>query len=571
MRSLPRAIWQYAVLLVLLFAIASLAAWTTISDVYKVSDHIVGSEEYSESLNVITFKIWALTMGFMFIAGAFGLWAIQFAAESESRRRIGQIVEGMDYLNDGLLLLDKKGRITAANPSMTFIVPDNKLKNLLLKDAFPYLGDEDIKLLLDVREPNEIMKDTVGQAGRRTIRFRSQTAAGISLIFVSDVTTMRLHELQKQHTARFELIGRLARGVTKDFNNILAGISGHASLLSRLTPGSAELKNSISSIVKESERGALLAGHLLEFSRLSVAGHPTDNLGTHVAKASELARVGLSSGWQVETEIRSDFPVVPLSGLQAEQVVLNLALVMADVADRAGTIRIVAGRPTSDDLLMNVSNEFAAVILISVGSAGPLAPAQQKAGPGNNVLTDEAGVIQSVVRSLVEESGGSIEFLSTADGSNICRIILPYGAVETRSGVGEELAAEIRSYISNWQVLLARPVRGHDYLDETLRQAGVAVERVDNVVSALSRVESGKPLHAIVFDKDLLGNEAVGLLRAMIKLCPSTGLVVLCDDPDREMQDLVNNVVFVSRRTDPARIVKVLVEAKTLTVRRRRR
>lgn len=572
MKSLPRTVWHYATFLILLFVIASVVAWTTISDLYSVSELIPSSDEYSRALGLITFKIWAQTMGFLLISGAFGLWAIKFSAEFETRRRIAQMVDGMDYINDGLMLLGKSGEILATNPSLKAIVPAGRMKSTTLGDLFPFLTEEDKRLLLGSLGPNEVLKDTVGPGGKLTLRFRSQTTGSTLLLFVSDVTAMRLQELQKQHLARFELIGRIARGVTNDFNNILSGISAHASLLQRLPSGGTEIKNSINAIIRESERGAILAGHLLEFSRLSVAGNSTDNLGTHVSRAGELVRMGLSSGWQVEIDVRSDFPVVPLSGLQIEQVILNLALGLADTAQRPGIIRIVAGRPSQADQLMNIGDQFAAAILISASIAGSTEVDGGNSEHRDSAIDEQSGVIQSVARSLIEESGGSLDFFRGAEGPGIYRIILPYGTMEKRRDVGEEeLAIELRSYISRWQVLLARSTRGHDFLEEALKESGVTVERTNSVIAALARIEDGSSLHAIVSDKDLLGNEASGLLRAMIKLCPAAGLVVLCENPDREPPDLMKDIVFVHKHTDPRKVIVAMVEAKTLAAQRRRR
>jgi len=564
MKSLPRVVWQYAIMLIVLLALAAFAAWTTMSFLY---DNIP-EETYSRILDIAAFKIWALTMGFMLIAGALGLWAIQFSAESESRRRMGQVVEGMNYLNDALMLVDRKGRITASNPALKAIVPAEQLRNhASLTDIFPCLTESDVQLLVDIRGPNEIQKDTTTAGGKKITRFRSQTAGGIVLVFASDITTMKLSEMQKQHVARFELIGRIARGVTNDFNNILAGISGYASLLMRLPAGSPETKQSISAIIQESERGALLAGHLLEFSRLSAGGRPTDSLGEHVIRASELVRVGLSSEWKVEPEIRSDFPVVPLSGLQVEQVVLNLALVIADASPQPATIHIVAGRPSRQDHLMNISEEFAAVIIISTTNSGipVLDPSTRPELREKHV--DESGVIQSVVRSLIEETGGALDFFTGTDNSKACRIALPYGTLRAQTeSEGNDLADELRAYVSHWQVLLARSTRGHDYLEEKLKEVGAKVERVNNVVSALARIEDSANIHAMVFDKDLLGNEASGLLRAITKLCPKTGIVVMCEDPDREQGELSRNIIFITRRAEPGRILRAMVDARALVV-----
>lgn len=555
---MPRAVWHYVFLLIFLFAIASLAAWTTIDYLY----HNITDEAYKEVLNVASFKVWALTMGFMFIGGAFGIWAIQFSAEAESRYRVGQVVEQMDYLNDGLVVVDKRGKVTGANPASRRMAKCDAVRQVMLREMFPMLSEGDVNLLLDLGGPNELQKELFDVGGKRMLRFRSQTAAGIVLVLISDVTKMTLRELREQQMARLELIGRIARGVAHDFSTILSGISGHSALLSRLKPGSPEMRRSVEEIASEAGKGAVLARHLLEFSRLKAMGKSTADLGDHVRRASNLARIGLSPAWQIEVVADDDCAPIAFAGIEVEQMVLNTALVAADALASPGVLRIVAGRPRKD-FLMDVGDEFAAVILVSASTG---IGRDSSLDYSNETDSEEAGVIQSVVRSLLEQAGGSLDVFFGSDGSHIYRMVLPYGNVELENAAGEALPEELRSYVAHWQVLLAREAREHDYVEEELRGMNVSVERVDNVMSALARIEKGHGLQSIVIEKNLLGDEADGLLRAIMKLCPKTGLVVLCEDPESEPQDLMPDVVFMSRRASPATIIRGMVEARGLAV-----
>jgi nitrogen-specific signal transduction histidine kinase len=561
MNSLSKGVWQYAVLLVILFAIASIAAYTTIA---YLEAQI--SEAFPEVIRAASVMIWALTMGFMLIAGAFGLWAMQFFAESESRQRLSEIVTNMDYLNDGLLVVDRKGRITGNNPALATVLQPDLPKTPSLQEAFPCLKPDDIPLLIDLDGPNEVQRDSFSPDGRQTLRFRSQSAGGLRLILVSDVTVVREQQVREHQIARFELIGRIVRGAANDFNSILSGISGHASLLPRLDPGSEDMKRSLAAIIKESGNGALLAGHLLEFSHMSPVGRPTDELGAHVAKAADLIRVGLSPSWNVEMSADDDFPVVPLSGVQIEQAVLQLGLAAADALTKVGNVQITANRPNSEDHLLNVGDDFAAVITVSAGMSGAKAALGDL--PDHQVQTSD-GVIHSVIGSIIEQAGGSLDILSNTPDSQIYRISLPYGHVNVDADESPELADELLSYVAKWHVLLARPTRDHDYVEEKLRDINVHVHRVDSVMAALSHVDDGEGLHAIVVEKDLLGDEANGLLKAIVKLCPKAGIVVLCEDPETEPDDLKSSIVFESRRADPNAIVKAMVEARGIAAHRR--
>jgi hypothetical protein len=322
-------------------------------------------------------------------------------------------------------------------------------------------------------------------------------------------------------------------------------------------------------ISQEAGRGAALAGHLLEFGRLRTVGKPTDKLSEHVDKAGNLIRVGLSTNWTVDVNVEEDLPPVALSGLQIEQMVLNLGVAAADALSIPGVVRLSARRPGSDHLF-NVGEEYAAVVIVSASEIGVPLPGSESDSEeiGERTHSEDAGAVQSVVRSMLQDTGGSLDCFKGPDNSWIYRISLPYGTVSVDESEEQALPDELRAYVAKWNVLLALAARDLDGLEESLGDIGLQIARVDNIVSALARVERGQGLHAMVVEKDMFGDEAVGLLKAIIKLCPTTGVVVLCEDPELEQEDLINEVVFVQRGASVANIVRAMVEAKGLSARR---
>jgi nitrate reductase NapE component len=97
--------WQYALLLIILFAIVSVA--------------VVGLLEFSREhmdtdiFKPFAFSIWAITLALMFIGGAFGLYTVRYSVVLEGKKRVGRFVQAMDYFQDGLLLMDPSGKIIA--------------------------------------------------------------------------------------------------------------------------------------------------------------------------------------------------------------------------------------------------------------------------------------------------------------------------------------------------------------------------------------------------------------------------------------------------------------------------
>jgi DNA-binding NtrC family response regulator len=100
-------------------------------------------------------------------------------------------------------------------------------------------------------------------------------------------------------------------------------------------------------------------------------------------------------------------------------------------------------------------------------------------------------------------------------------------------------------------------------LDHRLRSVGVRVDRVEDMVSALGRVEEKEAYDAMVLDRRLLGGEADALLRAIVKLKPETGLVVLTDESEAD-RPAVEHAVTVPFDASPDTILEALPRTRAL-------
>jgi nitrogen-specific signal transduction histidine kinase/CheY-like chemotaxis protein len=567
MKSLLRAfragMWRYALLVVFLFVIAGFASLETISSITALLEAAGGSSIPDEiKIRIVTVPILALTMGFLFLAGALGIWAIRSTAIIEGRRRVGRFVDAMDYLSDGLLAVDRSGRVTGSNPAARSLAAPGAASGGTLHACFPYLSEDDLSLLGDTAAPQEVECVSREPDKLRAYRFRSQPSEDINLILVSDVTRQKADEMRGRQVARLQLIGRIARGVAHDFNNILCAISGHASLLSRqkLEVDSVSLK----AIIKESQRGAALAGQMLDLSRTGVRGSPCATFAEHVEKAAGLLRVALSADWQVIADVQGKFPAVPLTDIQVEQVIVNLGLIASDELGKPGVLHIRVRLPSAEPL-MNMGKEAAVVALISAYGTQPDLP-DIMIRPEAQTTAEESGVIQSVVRSVIEEVGGRVDVIVTPGNHHSFRFSLPpFSASERRMSTMASVPEELRMYLVGWKILLAGSGRKDtQQIEEYLKEIGMTVTVAEDIVSALQHVEADRELSAIVCDRRVLGEEADALLRAIIKLRPRAGLVVLCDSPGSMLASLKSEIVFEPLNAAPETILQALLRSREM-------
>ena len=175
-------------------------------------------------------------------------------------------------------------------------------------------------------------------------------------------------------------------------------------------------------------------------------------------------------------------------------------------------------------------------------------------------------MIQSVVRSVIEEVGGRLDVIVTPGNRHSFRFSLPpFSASERRMSAMASVPEELRMVLVNWKVLLAGSGRkDFEQIEEYLKEVGMTVTVAEDIVSALQHVEADRELSAIVCDRRVLGEAADALLRAIIKLRPRAGLVVLCDAPDSVSTNLKSDVVIEPLNVTPEAILQAMLRAREM-------
>jgi hypothetical protein len=356
-------------------------------------------------------------------------------------------------------------------------------------------------------------------------------------------------------------VGELARAVANDFNNLLCGIAGHAALLPRLPPGAPEMTDSIESITDSAGRGIALAGHLMELSRPSSGTVPARMVGDHVASAVDVLRGTLPAGRNVETDIK-DLPATSLTGMQIEQLVLNLGQIIAESSSKADAISVVVGPPGSHPLL-GIADRFCGGIILSPSGAG-----------GTEVVgapparSGETGLILSVIRSILDGAGGELHQLSGPDGHPIFRIALPVATALDAAEEQVELPFDIDRYVAHWSVLVAGRKHRHLNLVQRFEKLEVEVALVDTIADILDATAKDTRLDAVIIDWPLLGSHEEGTLKVLIKLSPASGIVVLRHAQPRIGHHELPGVVCVQENANTDRILMAMVEARSLAAAR---
>ncbi len=549
----PKEGWRYAFLIVVLFAIAALATQETIN---YIAPRVADGE-----VKIVTLLLCTLTLGLMLISGAFAVWSIRFASEAESLRRLGSLVDGMNYIRDGVLAIDPVGRITGLNPTARelFNVAPNSTPHL--QSICPTLSERDIEHLLNKSRPEEVECSYEAKAQPHTLRFRSQPTKGAILCIVSDVTKLTSTRSRQRHAAYLQLVGHIAQGVANDFNDLLCGISGHAALILRSTPD-AKTRESVEAITGCANRGIHLAGRLIELS-----AHPkTLQMGSappapHIEAAVDRLTADLPPTWSIFRNIDANMPSADLTGTQLEHITHSLGLLAVDLYDKAATLSVTLCLPQITEISHTPSG-FSGFLIITPAPMDSidLSTLQPK-------RAETIGLIESIIISMLQQTNGLLDCFVTPDGIPLYRIGLPHATSEEAEPQAHELPLGLEAYVANWHVLLSHDISKPSDLHSYLKECRMTVERVDGIVDTLARIERGEDLAVIALNGDALGAESEGLLKAILRLCPHAGLVIQQSKVPAS-HDLTTEAVFLTPDTQPTSWIRAMIDARSLARKR---
>ncbi len=229
---------------------------------------------------------------------------------------------------------------------------------------------------------------------------------------------------------RTQAMSQFIGGLAHDLNNILSVIMGTAHLLHADGESSDSAKADAQTITDAAQRGSTLIRRMLQQRPDRPHKEPTD-LNSLAAEAIRYVKPALGPEVELNVEAGPDPLPVLANALEIYQVILNLCINAADAMSHRGTIRLTSRR---EDLPLGRAREhgvqpgpFAVLEVIDTGTgmaprvlSRVFEPFFTTKGPQQG-----SGLGLVVVKSVVEDHGGFIEFDSTVGKGTTARLWLP--------------------------------------------------------------------------------------------------------------------------------------------------
>jgi CheY-like chemotaxis protein len=154
-------------------------------------------------------------------------------------------------------------------------------------------------------------------------------------------------EDQLRQAQRMEAVGRLAGGISHDFNNLLTVIIGYAEMAMSEVPDTA--REAIEEISDASRRAAELTRGLLAFSRHQVVRPATVDLNAVVTNIEKMLRRLIGEHVSLACALAPDLWPIKADTSQLDQIIVNLAANARDAMPRGGEIVVETTNMALDD------------------------------------------------------------------------------------------------------------------------------------------------------------------------------------------------------------------------------
>jgi len=366
----------------------------------------------------------------------------------KSERRYRLLAENA---TDVIFTMDLEFGITYCSPSVTRIrgfsveemmalSPAENIAPHSLEKAMKVLAEE---LSLDREaDPRRVRRLELELANRdgttswheMSLTFlRDEEGLPVEVLGVSrDITRRRQAEEQLRQSQKMEAVGRLAGGVSHDFNNLLSAILGSVGLLRSQVEPDSPLLADIEEIEQAGMRAADLTRQLLAFSRDGTHEPTLVDISVVIGDMLRMLRRIIGEDVRLVTDLGDDLPPVSVDKGHVEQILVNLAVNARDAMPGGGTLSITTSLLHPDDLPGELGPCPGAkpCVRIEVSDTGTgIDPGVIEHVFEPFFTTKEegqgTGLGLSTVYGIVRQSGGTISVTSVAGGGTSFEVLLP--------------------------------------------------------------------------------------------------------------------------------------------------
>lgn len=345
------------------------------------------------------------------------------ALNQEVRAREQFISNVVESLRDGLVVLDREGRVKAWNRAMAerYDVKADEVLGQRWLDLFPNMKREGLAEPIERLLRGEIEEFSLEAVEHETLRkgrvilnmkgslLRENLAPAGAAVLIEDITETVGLERSARQAEKLAALGTLSAGLAHELNNPIGIISSRIELMLQEAgehglPG--RVREDLGVLHRHAQRVARIARGLLTFARQSPGDWKSLDLN-HVVEETLLLleRQVTKEGITVRRSLAPDLPPMEGDPNALQQVVLNLLTNARDAMDHGGEIRIETGSAPGRPGWLRL-------VVADNGPGIPLEHLPKIFDPFYTTKTDGTGLGLSVSYGIVREHEGTIDVQS---------------------------------------------------------------------------------------------------------------------------------------------------------------
>ncbi|HEY0729182.1 MAG TPA: ATP-binding protein [Pyrinomonadaceae bacterium] len=239
-------------------------------------------------------------------------------------------------------------------------------------------------------------------------------------------------ERQLIQSQKLEAVGRLAGGISHDFNNLLTVILGYSDIMLRQLSQEHPLRRYLDEIVKASERASALTRQLLAFSRKQVMQPKVFGVNNVVSELEKMLRRMIGEDIELRVSLHPDLGNIKADPVQLEQVIMNLVVNARDAMPKGGKLTIETSNVYLDQTYAkeHMSVEPGNYVMLAISDTGCGMDKETRQRIFEPFFTTKAqgkgtGLGLSTVYGIVKQSGGNIWVYSEEGRGTTFKIYFP--------------------------------------------------------------------------------------------------------------------------------------------------
>jgi PAS domain S-box-containing protein len=446
--------------------------------------------------------------------------------ESEDRFR-----EIFANVSAPIAVIDQALKVHECNHAFAQLIshadPRISLVESFTDDQDPVLQGLRVALLEDERWKGTLSMLVHGEVRETEWQVSPYRTAGLSLVFVEDVTEHRrreqsqrklldsvsnqlAHEVAERartealllQAQKMDAIGKLTGGIAHDFNNLLTGIVTGLELIKKRTEDNRPDKvlNYADAALASARSAGALTHRLLAFARQQPLDARAININEHVRSVEDLLSRTIGKGIDLILELTNKTAVALVDSSQLESAVLNLVINSRDALPEGGTIWINTFIAHSQGNPRLKDGPYIALTVRDNGVGIEHHVIDKVFDPffTTKAIGEGTGLGLSTIYGFARQSGGDAQIRSVVGHGTEVTIMLPAG---TEDMIAKPQALPPVELGSGEHILIVEDTESvRMFVNEVLVDAGYYCTQAGDVHTALALLEKDNSIDLLLTD-----------------------------------------------------------------------